>query len=571
MSPRFGQPSTPTDHERADGLSVIVLDEPLDPADAAWLEAHLAGCDACAATAAAYQGDRLLLRSLREMPLEAPRDLWARTAAALETESGRHSVRGPVRSRWSQAWAPLAAVMVLAVAVGAGLFNGGLFNPAVNPDGSSTAVTAQATPFALTAGQVQTVSRSADGRLQIQTRSVDHVCPIGAVACGVAPSFEAAPVAGVGGSAPLDAILSPSRDRMVLVGRGDGAKGVYVVTVSPAVATSSPKPTTPPPPTGGPTGSPATASPVETVPASTAPAETPPETPAPTDQAPSPSDAATPGPSDAVSPQPSPSVTVTPTPDGAIEIASNVLVVGTVAAYDATGRRFAFTARPSDGSAGPDIYVWNTTDPTALAITTDHASVFAGWQDKGVLVSRLTDGAPGTFLVDAGTGETIERVGDGWLPAVSPDGRRAAWWDGAVTLSADGTTFETGAGRLVLGRWGDHTAGAVQVLSDGPASGWDIRWDADGSVIAVWLADGTPDGDGLLSLYRIDGLSGRAELSRPLLAGEPAFAGFALDGGRIAWSSPSSAGEPVVTILAWSGDSVGRIVLPAGSGGTIVR
>ena len=35
----------------------------------------------------------------------------------------------------------------------------------------------------------------------------------------------------------------------------------------------------------------------------------------------------------------------------------------------ADGPRFAFTARPADGSGGPDVYVWRTDDPLAHAIT----------------------------------------------------------------------------------------------------------------------------------------------------------------------------------------------------------
>jgi hypothetical protein len=80
-------------HDRARSLAARRLDEPLEPADAAWLADHLAGCAACRSTAAAYEADRLLLRSLRDRQPEPPRDLWARTAAAIERESAAHGAR----------------------------------------------------------------------------------------------------------------------------------------------------------------------------------------------------------------------------------------------------------------------------------------------------------------------------------------------------------------------------------------------------------------------------------------------------------------------------------------------
>ena len=86
---------------------------------------------------------------------------------------------------------------------------------------------------------------------------------------------------------------------------------------------------------------------------------------------------------------PTPSVEVTPRPDGAVEIASNVIVVGTTAAYSPDGTHFAFTARPADGDAGPDVYVWKVGDKRALAVTDDHRSVFAGWLGKRLLISRV--------------------------------------------------------------------------------------------------------------------------------------------------------------------------------------
>ncbi|MGZ6345898.1 MAG: zf-HC2 domain-containing protein, partial [Candidatus Limnocylindrales bacterium] len=65
------------------------VDQPLEPAAAARLEAHLATCGPCQSVAQAYEAQR---KALREMhPPEPPRDLWARTATALDHEVARRT------------------------------------------------------------------------------------------------------------------------------------------------------------------------------------------------------------------------------------------------------------------------------------------------------------------------------------------------------------------------------------------------------------------------------------------------------------------------------------------------
>ena len=112
---------------------------------------------------------------------------------------------------------------------------------------------------------------------------------------------------------------------------------------------------------------------------------------------------------------------VTPAPDGTIQIASDVIVVGGVAAYNADGSRFAFTARPADGSAGPDVYVWNTSDTEARAVTTGGRSILAGWDGSDLLVSRVVDDRPHTRRREpAEWREKDEHGNDAWLPGVAP-------------------------------------------------------------------------------------------------------------------------------------------------------
>ena len=117
-------------HDRARSLAAQRLDEPLEANDATWLADHLAGCAACRSVAAAYEADRLRLRGLREHQPEPPRDLWARTAAAIEHESAAHG--GARRTTGSRRRGPalglLAGVAVFAVVIGATVLSGGYLN-----------------------------------------------------------------------------------------------------------------------------------------------------------------------------------------------------------------------------------------------------------------------------------------------------------------------------------------------------------------------------------------------------------------------------------------------------------
>jgi hypothetical protein len=192
-------------------------------------------------------------------------------------------------------------------------------------------------------------------------------------------------------------------------------------------------------------------------------------------------------------------------------IITNVAVVGRTAAYSPDGAWFAFSARPADGSAGPDIYVWHVGDPLARPVTVDHASVFASWVGGDLLGSRVGQAAasvsegtpvdpsagaaaatpepsidlpprikaptsqevapavppshfpdaavvgmapnetlPRTFLVDPATGEAVDLLDAEWLPAVDPTGLAVVAWQGTVGLAGDGLTASPATGNLVL-------------------------------------------------------------------------------------------------------------------------
>jgi hypothetical protein len=73
-------------HIRARTLLAERLDAEIADSDAAWLSNHLITCADCSGAEAAYAEQRALLRGLAE-PVP-PRDLWARTSAKIELESG---------------------------------------------------------------------------------------------------------------------------------------------------------------------------------------------------------------------------------------------------------------------------------------------------------------------------------------------------------------------------------------------------------------------------------------------------------------------------------------------------
>jgi Putative zinc-finger len=595
MRPHLGRSTAAADHDRARMLAAARLDETLPAGDADWLEAHLAACPDCRGVAAEYDEQRSFFSPLRLDTPEPPRDLWARTAAALESESARGYRRPGWRRSRVLPLAPVAGFLAIAIVVGSGLFNGrSLF-----PFGPGSGGGPMPTPIDVAATDVSVVSRNEDGTVQILTRRLDQVCPMGADACGISPSFDVTTTASIAGSDNLDAIISPSGDHVVVVQRGAGATGVYVLNMAAASPTPTPSvvaPAATPGPTGTPgdsaqlatpeplatvtpePSSPATAGPLTSdAPATpaTAPSATPGTAPSATPAtAPSATPVASPEPTaPAPTPDSTPTVAVSPTPGGPLKIASGVIVVGSIESYAPDGSMFAFTARSADGSTGPDVFVWTVGDAAARAVTADHASVFSGWMDGRLLVSRVAGGTPLTVLVNPATGaETAVGGGQTWRPAVGPGQRTAVWWDGTVKLADDGVTPVPGAGRLVLAAWpAGSDAGTPQVLHAGSLVDWDVRWDEGGTVLAVWTTKKDAGAAGSLSLYAIDAATGRADLDHPLLDAEPAFAGFSLEAGRLVWSAPAEGGDATVQVFAWSGDSTGHVQLPTEQGTTIVH
>jgi hypothetical protein len=586
---RRGRPDDwDSQHARARARAAERLDRPLDADEAAWLDGHLASCDECAAIAADYAAQRLELRALREPAPVPPRDLWARTAAAIEQES-RNGVRGRARRSSLRPFALLAGALVVAIAVGTLTSSQWLFgNPTTAPGTQPPAIAVATpspvpvapTPLAVGPKDVAYVSIDKNGTYNLHQTRINEVCPSGTTDCVTSQPHENTQP--IGPLSSPETVYGASGKPLVVLGSGDNGSSltaILVPTQAPAGGASEPPTeslpaTTPPAITVSPT---ATATVAESgAPSSSGPPATP-------------SVAASPTSSSPASESPSPSQEPTPSPSLAaaqsVEIARDLEVLETNAGYAPDGSAFAFTAQPTDGSHGPDIYVWRVGDKDAKAVTSDHHSVFGSWEADGIVGSSLdvsSDGASAApkAIVVRNQKEPVALPGAGsvWRPVVDATGANAVYWTGDLAWEGDG--WKTGKGRLVIGRWGDAAtapnASAVATapaesdqpqarhettIAEGPLRDWDARWDETGTKLAVWVADAGNPAVGKLSLYVVNQFDGSIDLAGPPLKDEPAMAGFSIADGRLAWASPAdgSSDGGRVLVLAWTDDNFGQV------------
>jgi hypothetical protein len=474
-------------HDRARALISEELDGPLDDRASAWLAGHLERCPDCQREREAYAADRALLRSLRDAPPEPPRDLWARTAAAIDEAAATRrpagssplaGVLGP-RGPRGVPFGPLAGVLVAAIVLVFALRPAGI-PPVSTPTGSPGNVAfgsrppAGATPIPLAADRVAWVQSNGSGQFSIVFADVDQACPEQSTGCADLVPSSPAPLDL--SAAPKAVVLSPHQDAVAVIGAdGEAAGSILMVSV----------------PTPQPTGSP---SPLMT-PSATFRASLLPSLPV-------------------ESPAGSALASASSAPAGTGHaIIRGVIVVGRPA-YSADGQWFAFSARPAVGGRGPDLYAWHVGDDQATRLTDNGATFFAGWyQDEivasGVLLPTITadgsspapDGAaaspaagspeassaagpvaspvllevhPFSFLLDPSTGTRTEfSRPDVWLPAIDPSGRFVTYWSGTVSPEppVDGpvpygsiTAWRPATGNLVLDGW---SAPLAPVLASG--------------------------------------------------------------------------------------------------------
>jgi hypothetical protein len=570
--------------------------EPLAPDESTWLSTHLDGCAECRLEHEAYLADRMLLRALRDNPPDPPRDLWARTSAAIEREAARGRSGLPLADRLvpRQVRLPLGilsgALVVLVVVATSVLPQDNGIAQATHPAGSDVAVVTppvEPSPLAVNPAKVAWVQTNADGSIDIITADIDEVCPSEKTGC--APLQQTGGTVLKLGAAPDALVGSPNNNQIVVVSgsKGSGAGSIIVVPV----ATPTVQPTTP------------AGSQTPTI-APTAPPATPEATPT-GSQAPTP----------------------VPTPEGAHSIAEGVIVVGETR-YSADGKWLAFSARPIDGSTGPDLYVWNGTDPSARQVTTDHATYFSSWLGDTILASRVkdfrrgpatplgssspeaTDGTgpqtevhPASFVFDPATDVSTDlALPDVWLPTVDPTGRFMTYWSGTL-LAGPGHSdkLQLGTGRLVLDGWlaplgaplasaapaGSETpagsagtspvivgpAGTPIELVQGPITAFDLQFDPTGTRLAVWVADAGNPNVGTLRLVVLDPALGAINDHLTPLQSERALKGVSIAEGRLAWVSPpgENGNQSSVRVLAWLHDDFGQVQTLPGEQLAIIR
>lgn len=512
MKPGAGSRSatdgTSREHDRGRALAAARIDEPLAPADDSWLESHLAACPGCRAVADEYAENRDLLRGVA-VPVP-PRDLWARTAARLDREAAPR--RSLPRLRLGPApLGALAGVLVVAVVLGASWLERGT---PVRPAGSPSAAVASLDTLSANASpipvdrEVGLVRSSGDGTLGVLTATVDEVCGTTTASRCQADTGSAAPITVT--AKPKSVVQSPNGKQIAVVLDPSRDGGVIIVPAPSADAPASSSGASSPAASSG------ASSPAVTVPPSaSAPVSSPSDQASATPSVTASASAAGASPTAAASAAPSslptpPLATPAPTPSASsmpIAIAPDVIVIGQTAAYSPSGDWFAFSARPVDGSHGPDIWVWHVGDMQAHPVTTDHRSVFSAWVGENVLGSRaepitasadpnatrpVTFGATASnvafaahapapaaaapaaapaaaapavpaagvearsisFVLDPATGASRVVPGDGiWRPVVDPSGRFAVYWSGTIEVDATGLDWRPANGTLVLARW----------------------------------------------------------------------------------------------------------------------
>lgn len=575
-------------HERARARIAERLDDPLELEESTWLDEHLAGCAACTAVAAEYDADRLALRALRDQPPEPPRDLWARTSAAIEDASAGGGQKRETSVRRSLPLGAFAGLMVVVVMVGVGLMTANLpFGSVGGVKGDESPVAdggagpsplvslpaiADATPIAVDPEAVGYVSNDRPGT--VMSLSVDEVCPAGDKAgC---PVREGTQLGTVFAEAPKAILASPTKHKAVAIANTQAGTDEVVVVDLPA-ATQPPQPTRMPAPSASATPSPST------VPATPKPT---PETSASTEPSSSPETSASTSAATA-SPTPSlasiqPSATASATA-GVIAIASGIDVVGESAAFSPDGTWFAFTAHPADQPKGADVYAWRVGSERAVRVTSDGTSYFASWADNEMIVSRPNDTVdtksdPVSVRVDPANGNERD-AGGSWRPAVDPTGKRAIVWVGTLKVADDGTGWVPDKGRLELRSWSSDGAGRSEgsardrVVTDSAPRDFDVRWDETGEWVAVWVADGDDNVVGRLTLFHVDTQKDRLERVDGAPVDVRALPGFSMGDGRLAWATPRGQGGEGsrIQIAAWSKTDVGIVESNPGENPVVIR
>ena len=585
-------------HERARMLAAESVDAKLESADADWLAGHLASCADCAAVADEYNAIHTELRSLK-MP-EVPRDLWARTSAALDTVdaagAGKKSPAGRApRANRRPMFGTAVAVGFVVVAAGASLLSQ---SPIVHPGsaatlGSNVAIAsgspagsseeAQA-PLAIVKGTSIWMSNDVSGRYDIKGGTAK--CSASDGSC-VVPSGTGQTLGSITSDTPVSAVIAPDANRAAVW----TTDKVVILPLSAQPQTISielltPGPTVAATPTVTPAASASTvASPAATV-------ATPTPTVAPT-----------------TAPKVAPASAAVPSGQ-AIAILSGYEIVGRDPEFSADGNEVAFSARPINHSTGPDVFIWRVGQQQAAPVTRRHADMFAGWYGRRIVLSEIVSASVEvSYVFDPDTGKAGRIDRPMLLPAVDPTSRYLVYWSGTVEFDQASGLWQPGKGDLYFDTWADlkllpatleplaspssptptlpptpspkaptpspatpvpaspgtptptpqvtATVAATSVPAQsqapsrptlpqllpaaaaaGAVHGWVIRWDDSGRHIAIWVADPSSEKIGRLSLFSVDETTGFVDTNEPLLATTKVMSTISFDGaGHLVYTS----------------------------------
>jgi hypothetical protein len=420
----------PDAHARFRELIGQQMDLPLHLDEAWQLSVHLSRCAACRAVEREYREQRRALRRLPAAPV--PRDLWARTAAALDREIaggynprpvGRPSAdrrssadrRAPAdrRSRSGTRRQPVASIGVSLAVFGAAALLAMTQWPITDRPSPTRLLP---TPFAVPGYALAYISAGPQG-MSIYRTSVDHACPVSAADCVNEPRTSSAMSLSYR-IEPSSLALSPSGRQLAITGRDSDRASVFAIVLIPELEEGV---------VVSPTLSPAT-------PAARS-----------SGQASQPSAAPDPRVDPSIGASAAPGLTV-------VAILEGAQGVGAPPAWSADGQVLAFSAMPADGSSGPDLYVWRPGDTLAQRLTSDQSTYFASWSDTRIVVSRVTAPeiglapVPVTMVIDPATGEERE-IEDAplWLPKVNQPGSHAIAWHGRLAWRGSVAVAEAGA------------------------------------------------------------------------------------------------------------------------------
>ena len=482
-------------HEKARVLASEAIDAELSPADATWLAAHLSGCEECTLVAGEYRDLHDELRALT-LP-EPPRDLWARTSAGLDgidlarargrLPSWRIGLSGN-RSLLGSG----AAVAITVLLVGVSLLSQGPLASPARPSTNSSNPIALASPAPSVGPQSQLAVVDGNSYWMAPDNGVYQIKGGSAECTGVSQSCAVAN----GDGTVLTSITSQSQVSVAIAPDAQQAAvwtndKVVIVPLTQAATKNvsidllTPRPSAVTSPTTGATSSPSPAGRTKVPPSATA-VGTPSGSPGPTN-------AATPttSPSPAViTPAPTPTHVPSAVPTAGLPtsqptaILDGFRIVGSAPQFSPDGSWVAFSARPSDLSTGSDVYVWRAGWASAVAVTTNHADLFAGWFGSRILISEFSSvraaaespapaGGASTveavsFVYDPSTNNTFRIDRPMLLPAVDPTGRYLVYWSGAVQFDQATGLWGAGAGDLYLDAWANITL--IPVNSSATAS-----------------------------------------------------------------------------------------------------